>query len=195
MQIFRQSCKMILMMTFLTGIVYPIIITFFAALTMPWNAQGNLILKENTLVGSRLIGQDFHSEKYFWGRPSAVNYSTVPSGASNLGPTSAKLKQEIEQRRFKIAQAHNIQNLSLVPIELICASGSGIDPHISLETAYFQIGRVAKARNMTSNDMQYKILELINNNLDRPLGKLFGLPHVNVLILNLALDEFQKRGE
>ncbi len=177
-------------MTLLTGIIYPLIITFFAALTMPWRAQGSLIDKDNKVIGSKLIGQKFQSKLYFWGRPSAVDYATLPAGASNLGPTSAKLRELIEQRRVKVAQAHNVQDLSLVPIELVCASGSGIDPHISVAAAYFQLERIIKARSITNIDMQNKIRELINRNLDRPIGKFFGLPIVNVLMLNLALDEF-----
>ena len=157
MQNFWQSLKMILFMIVLTGSIYPIIILLVANLTMPWKAQGSLIKKGDNAIGSKLIGQKFNSERYFWGRPSAVNYSTLPSGASNLGPTSAKLRETIQQRRFKIAQAHNIQDLTLVPIGLVCASASGIDPHIKLDIAYFQLERVVQARSMTSEDMKLKI--------------------------------------
>lgn len=193
MQNFRQSFKMILFMTFLTGIIYPIIVLLIANLTMPWNAQGSIILDGNRPRGSRLIGQKFNDNRYFWGRPSAVNYSALPSGASNLGPTSAKLREEIQDRRFKIAEAHNIQDLGSIPIGLICASASGIDPHISLEAAYFQLARVAQARSMTSEDMKLKIQEMIENNSIKPIGRLFGVQHVNVLMLNLALDAFEEQ--
>ncbi|QLH36405.1 MAG: potassium-transporting ATPase subunit C [Parachlamydiaceae bacterium] len=99
------------------------------------------------------------------------------------------------QRRLKIAQAHQIQDLSSVPVELICASGSGIDPHINIETAYFQIPRIMKARSITGDKNKLKIYEMIHNSIDKPVGRLFGIPHVNVLILNLKLDEFQRELE
>lgn len=195
MQYFWHSLKMLIFMILLTGVIYPVILLLMANLTMPWLAQGSIIEKNHKVVGSRLIGQQFTSDSYFWGRPSAVHNSTMPAGASNLGPTSAKLKNEIEQRRIKIAQAHNIQDLSSIPIELLCASGSGIDPHISIDTAYFQLARVARARSMSGEEMEFKIHEMILNNIDKPIGKLFGRPYVNVLALNLALDEFQGQSQ
>lgn len=189
MKLFLQSLKMILFMTLLTGIIYPVTLLLIANLTMPWKAQGSIIKRSEKKIGSKLIGQQFTSDRYFWGRPSAVDYATLPARASNLGPTSAKLQDLIEQRRFKIAQAHNIRDLSLIPIELVCSSGSGVDPHISFNAAYFQLARVAKARSMTVN----KIQEMIHNSVDQPRGKLFGVPYVNVLLLNLALDEYQEQ--
>lgn len=179
-------------MAFLTGIAYPVLILLFTNLTMPSKAQGSIIFKDGMPVGSRLIGQKFISNDYFWGRPSATDYSTLPAGASNLGPTSAKLKKMIDQRRIKFAQTHNIQDLSSIPDELVCASASGIDPHISLSTAFFQLNRVAQTRSMTSNEMRLKIQTMIHDNIDKPIGKFFGEPHVNVLMLNLTLDEFQE---
>lgn len=193
MKIFLQSFKMIILMTLMTGILYPIIILLIANLTMPWKAQGSLIRRDGHVIGSNLIGQKFSSNRYFWGRPSAVNYETLHSGASNLGPTSAKLQQMIQKRRFKMAQAQGIQDLSLVPIELITASASGIDPHISFSAAYFQLARVAKARSMNSENLKLKIEEMIHNNTDKPIGKFFGVPHVNVLMLNLALDQYEEQ--
>lgn len=181
------ALKLLILMAFLTGFVYPMVVLLLANLTMPWKAQGSTLHLDGKLVGSHLIGQQFSDVRYFWPRPSATNYNTLPSAASNLGPTSKKLKEEIDRRRIKLAQAHNIQDLSLVPLELICASGSGLDPHISLGTAYFQVARVAKARNMSKD----KVEEYIQASLDKPLGKLFGAPHVNVLVLNMNLDLYQ----
>lgn len=190
MQSFWQALKLIFFMTLLTGVIYPLIILLSANLTMPWKAQGSIIMLGNKDIGSKLIGQKFSSNRYFWGRPSAVNYATLPSGASDLGPTSAKLKKILEQRRFNVAQVHSKQDLSLVPTELICASCSGIDPHISLGTAYFQIDRILKERYQSNEEMKSKIQEMIYNNMDKPIGRLFGSPNVNVLLLNLALDEY-----
>jgi potassium-transporting ATPase KdpC subunit len=190
---FLQSFKMLLVMAVLTGLIYPLLLVFISHLTMPWAAQGSIVLKNEKAIGSKLIGQQFTSKRYFWSRPSAVNYSTLPAGGSNLGPTSAKLQNIIQQRRIKIAQAHKIQDLSNVPIELVCASASGIDPHISLDTAYFQLARVAEARDLISEALKLEIVGIIQQSLDKPIGKIFGSPHVNVLMLNLALDEFETK--
>ncbi len=195
MQIFWQSLKMVICMTVLTGFIYPLVILMIANLTMPKRAQGSIIYHNEKPIGSKLVGQQFTSDRYFWGRPSTVNYATLPAAASNLGPTSTKLQVLIQKRRFRIAQAHGIQNLSLIPTELICASGSGIDPHISLGTAYFQLARVAKARALNGNAMVLKIEELINNSIDKSYSKLFGERYVNVLMLNLKLDEFAKENK
>lgn len=191
MKILYQSIKMIVLMTLLTGVVYPLSILLIAHLTMPWQAQGSLIYQNDLIVGSQLIGQKFENKRYFWGRPSAVQYDTLPAGASNLGPTSAKLRNLIRMRRIHVAQAHDITDLTSVPVELITASASGIDPHINFNSAYFQINRIAKARSMETH--KQKIEELINLYADKPIGKLFGAPHVNVLMLNLALDHYEKQ--
>lgn len=193
MKIFWQSLKMILFMALVTGFIYPLILLFIANLTMPWKAQGSLLQKDDITIGSKLIGQKFTSNSYFWGRPSAVDYATLPARASNLGPTSARLKEIIQQRRFNLAQIHNIRDLSLVPIEMICSSGSGIDPHISLHAAYFQLERVANARSISTSDenLMQKMQELIESSLDKPAGRFFGVPQVNVLMLNLALDDLE----
>lgn len=181
-------------MTLLTGVFYPLVILLCANLTMPWKAQGSIIKFNNHDIGSKLIGQNFNSKNYFWGRPSALNYTTLPASASNLGPTSAKLKKMLEERRFIVAQAHNIQDLSQVPIELICSSGSGIDPHISFKTAVFQLERVLKERYPSAiADMKLKIEEMIYNSIEKPIGRLFGAPNVNVLLLNLELDAYDKQ--
>lgn len=188
MKLFGTTLKLFIFMILLTGVIYPTILLLVANLTMPWKAQGSLLYEDEKAIGSRCIGQNFTDARYFWGRPSAVDYQTLPAEASNLGPTNSKLKEEIKKRRINLAQTHNVKDLSLVPIELICASGSGIDPHISQRSAYFQVSRVAQARKMSKE----KIEELIYESLDKPIGRLFGVPHVNVLVLNIALDHYQK---
>jgi K+-transporting ATPase ATPase C chain len=189
MKLFWPALKLLLLLTILTGIIYPLSILFIANLTMPQLAQGSLIYKNNRLIGSKLIAQKTNKEIYFWSRPSASDYDALPAMSSNLGPISLKLKKLIEKRRLKIAQTHHVQDLELIPNELVCSSASGLDPHISLNSALFQLERVAKARQIKEE----KIYELIMNNISLPSGKLFGPPIINVLLLNLELDDYGQR--
>ncbi|OJV11684.1 MAG: hypothetical protein BGO14_09195 [Chlamydiales bacterium 38-26] len=177
-------------MTLLLGIIYPYSILYIVNMTMPRRSAGSLIYIDNQLRGSKLIAQKFNQNIYFWPRPSSVDYNTLPAGGSHLGPISARLAKQIQERRRKIAEQHQVNDLSLIPDEMVCASASGIDPHISLTNAYFQLERVAKARSWDSMEMKIKIKQLIYQNLDKPLGRLFGKPYVNVLKLNIALDNF-----
>lgn len=185
MKLYLPTIKLFLLMVFVTAFLYPIGVLIIANLTMPWKARGSLIEVDGKIIGSKLIGQKFSKDQYFWQRPSAVDYNTLPAGASNLGPTSQELKETIKKRAIQIAQAHQIQDPSLVPIELICASASGVDPHISLSTAYFQTNRVSKARGFSRDIIDRFIFESI----DKPVGLFFGVPHVNVLVLNCLLDQ------
>lgn len=178
MNAFKIAVKIFIFMTVLTGIIYPLFITGIAQLTMSKLANGSLIQKGDKTVGSALIAQSMTEDRYFWPRPSAVDYDPMkPSGGSNLGPTSQKLKEAIEERKKRFGED--------APPELLYASGSGLDPHISLETAYFQIPRVAKARSINENQLKNLIHELSGGN---QLGFL-GTRYVNVLLLNQALDE------
>jgi len=192
MKSFWDSLKMLLWMTVLTGLIYPLGILLIVQLSMPKRSNGSLIKLNDQIIGSKLIGQKFESDRYFWPRPSASDYSAYPAKASHLGPTSAKLMKLIQERRFKLAKSHETKDLSTIPIELLCASASGIDPHISKRAAYFQIARVINARGM-SDSMKLEIEELISKNLDKPIGRFFGEPCVNVFMLNLALDAFEKQ--
>ncbi len=135
---------MLFVMILLSGIIYPIIITITGQLFFNFRANGSIIKIENVKIGSSLIGQSFTGDKYFWGRPSAGGYSTVPSGASNLSPTSAKLTENYEKQKKLFGDKNNI------PVDLLFSSGSGLDPHMSPESAYFQVERIAKARNRIS---------------------------------------------
>lgn len=174
-----KNFRMFLWMTFLTGVIYPMLITGIVKLTMKAKADGSFITSKKGLIGSQLIAQKFESDKYFWGRPSAIDYNPLPSGGSNLGPTSAVLKKAVEARKEKYSGKDK------VPSELLFASGSGLDPHITPLAAYFQLNRVAKARGMNEE----KIKKLIDDQVIRkPLGFL-GEDCVNVLILNKTLDE------
>ena len=178
------NVRMFLWMTFLTGMLYPLLITGIAQLTMKQKADGDFMTVNEKTVGARLIAQKFESDRYFWARPSATDYNPLPSGGSNLGPTSAALKKAVEERQAKILKAHPVDK-NQIPAELLFASGSGLDPHISIPAAYFQLERVAKSRGVESKDIQDLIDRMM---IRRGLGFL-GEACINVLMLNQALDE------
>lgn len=186
-----NNLRMFLWMSFLTGIAYPSLITVIAQLTMYQKANGNFININGKTIGALLIGQKFESDKYIWPRPSAVDYNPLPSGGSNLGPTSAVLKKVVEDRKAKILKVYNLTEKDKIPSELLFASGSGLDPHISPATARFQISRVIKARGWDEAVYNEKITKLIHDLTEHRRFHLFGPPCVNVLKLNLALDELR----
>jgi potassium-transporting ATPase KdpC subunit len=164
---------MFLLMVCLTGIVYPLAVWIVAQTFMKDKADGSFIGSK----GSKLIAQKFTSERYFWPRPSSCDYNPLPSGASNLGPISPALKKQVDERR---AMYHTAD----VPADLLFATGSGLDPHISPHGAYFQIDRISLARGIKKE----ALTALVKAHIE---WSLFGRPCVNVLILNLALDELQ----
>ena len=191
----RPALVFLLAFTIITGLVYPLIMTGVAEAIFPYQAHGSLIEKDGKVVGSELIGQEFSSDRYFHSRPSAtlgpdptdpskttsVPYNAANSGGSNLGPTSKALIDRVTADVAKLKQ----QNPSAqVPIDLVTTSGSGLDPDISPEAAYFQVPRIAKARNLSEITLRQLIADHIEA---RTLG-LLGEPRVNVLALNLALD-------
>lgn len=192
----RPAIVILLALTLITGLVYPLAIAGIAELVFPDRAQGSLIERDGKVVGSALIGQEFTSDKYFHGRPSATTapdpkdasktipapYNAANSGASNLGPSNKALVDRVQADLDKL---HKENPSTPVPIDLVTTSASGLDPDISPEAAYFQASRVAKARNLTEN----RVRQLVSDHIeDRFLGFL-GEPHVNVLQLNLALDQ------
>jgi len=184
------SLKMLLLMTLLTGILYPLAITAFSKLVFPSQSNGSLIKVNGKVVGSKLIGQKFDSVAYFWPRPSAVDYNPLPSGASNYGPTNAKLQKQISERRKDLINKNGLTQNSVISSEMLMASASGLDPHISPEAVYLQVDRVAKARNFNQNQRQ-QMLKIIDNLIEEPQFDLFGQTRVNVLLLNLEINSIR----
>lgn len=175
-------------LTLVTGVAYPVLVTMFAQALFPYQANGSVIEKENRAVGSVLIGQTFDSPGYFWGRPSATTptYNAGSSTGSNLGPTNSALLDAVRERTEMIRQAHPGQ-VGPVPLDLVTASASGLDPHISPAAAEYQVARVARARGLTEDRVRQVVAEQIQL---RTLGVL-GEPRVNVLRLNLTLDDIR----
>jgi potassium-transporting ATPase KdpC subunit len=195
----RPAIILLLALTVITGLAYPLAITAVAGAIFPKQAEGSLIERDGKVVGSALIGQEFKSDKYFHGRPSATlapdpndSTKTVPapynaanSGGSNLGPTSKALNDRVKEDVEKL----KAENPSMpVPIDLVTTSASGLDPDISPEGALFQVPRVAKARGLSED----RLRELVAENTQGRLVGLLGEPRVNVLALNLALDAASK---
>jgi len=174
-----QSLRTYIVLTLLTGIIYPLAMTGIAQLLFPRQANGSRIIENGKLLGSDLIVQKFESPRYFWPRPSAGDYATVASGASNKGPTSADLKKSIDERRAKFGND--------APVDLLTASGSGLDPDITPEAARSQIPRVAAARNISIQ----QIVALVDQVTEQPQFGFLGEPRVNVVRLNRALDQFR----
>lgn len=185
----RASLITLAFFTILTGLVYPVAVTGIAQWIFPHQANGSLILRDNQPIGSELIGQSFTDPKYFWSRPSATvphPYNAAASSGSNLGPTNPALVQAV-QERVNALQAADPNNRLPIPVDLVTTSSSGLDPHISVAAAYYQVPRVARARNLSEEQVSYVVEQLIQG---RQLG-LLGEPRVNVLTLNMALDGLQ----
>ncbi len=189
-KLLRQSFVLLLLMTVITGVLYPLAATGLTQLIFPRQANGSLILKDGKPVGSALIGQSFTDPKYFWGRPSATSpnaYNASASSGSNQGPTNPALTDAVKQR-IAALRAADPGNIAPVPVDLVTASGSGLDPQISPAAAQYQVARVARARGLSTSQVQALVNEYTSG---RQLGVL-GEPRVNVLKLNLALDAPQR---
>jgi K+-transporting ATPase ATPase C chain len=196
----RPAIFILVLLTLITGLAYPLAMTGIAGVLFPRQAAGSLIERDGKVVGSALIGQEFKDDKYFHGRPSATSapdpadstktvpapYNAANSGGSNLGPTSKALNDRVREDVEKL-KAENPN--AAIPVDLVTTSGSGLDPDISPEAALFQAPRVARARNMPED----RVRQLVTENTAGRLGGLLGEPRVNVLALNLALDAAASR--
>jgi potassium-transporting ATPase KdpC subunit len=196
----RPAIVLLVALTLITGLAYPFAITGIARVAFPYQAQGSLVERDGKVIGSALIGQEFASERYFHGRPSATvapdpndatktvpaPYNAANSGGSNLGPTNRTLIERVQADLEKLKQENPS---TVVPIDLVTTSASGLDPHITPATALFQVARVAKARNLAEE----RVRQLVQQHTEGRLFGLLGEPRVNVLALNLALDSASSR--
>jgi len=183
----RASIVVVGLLTLLTGVVYPLATTGLAQLIFPRQANGSLIARDGQILGSELIGQPFSDPRYFWGRPSATGpfpYNAAASSGSNLGPTNPTLEEAVKAR-VEALQAVDPGNIQPIPVDLVTASGSGLDPHISVAAALYQVPRVARERSLS----EAQILALVDEHTEGRQFGFLGEPRVNVLRLNLALDE------
>lgn len=180
----RPACVLLLAFTVLCGAAYPALVTVTAKLLFPAKAEGSLVMRDGKAVGSALLGQPFSSPKYFWGRPSATTppQGGLQSGGSNLGPLNPGLSKAARERAEALARAH--PGVKTFPVELLTASASGLDPHISLSAARMQVPRVARARGMKEAALH----GLLEQHTEGDTLRLVEEPYVNVLLLNLALD-------
>jgi len=182
----RAAIVSLVALTVITGVVYPLIVTGIAQVAFPWQANGSLIVKDGKVIGSALIGQPFDDPKYFWGRPSATTpyaYNASSSSGSNLSPTNPDLVKAV-QGRVDALRAADPGNTAPVPVDLVTASGSGLDPDISPAAALYQVPRVARVRQLDPE----RVRELVAQHTKGRTFGVLGEPRVNVLALNLALD-------
>ena len=187
----RPALTLFVLLSVMTGLIYPLLVTGISQALFPAEAAGSLILREGKPVGSRLIGQNFTDPKYFWGRPSAMGpypNNAAASSGSNLGPLNPALKEAVEARVKALREA-DPGNTAPIPVDLVTASASGLDPQISPAAAAYQIARVARVRGLPPDAVRTLVAQQTE---DRQWGVL-GEPRVNVLELNLALDHLQSR--
>jgi K+-transporting ATPase ATPase C chain len=185
----RPLLVLFALLTVLTGLVYPLAVTGIGKAVFPNQVSGSLVVRDGKAVGSSLIGQSFQEPKYFWGRMSATSpmpNNATASGGSNLGPTNPALIEAV-RGRIDALKAADPDNSLPIPVDLVTASGSGVDPHVSPAAALYQVGRVARARHLDAD----KVRQLVMDHVETPQWGIFGEARVNVLLLNLDLDRAQ----
>jgi potassium-transporting ATPase KdpC subunit len=187
-KIILQSLSVLFMMTVLTGVIYPLFITLIGQVIFSNQSNGSLIIKDGNIIGSELLGQNFADSIYFQSRPSTINNNPLPSGASNLGLSSALLKDQVNTRKLEFRKNNLLSDSIVIPSEMLFASGSGVDPHISVQAAKLQINRIIKSRNL-STDKSKLLYNLVDSLTEYPQFGVLGNQVVNVLSLNLKLDE------
>jgi K+-transporting ATPase ATPase C chain len=187
MRLLRTALLMLALLTFLTGVVYPLFVTAIAQVLFPAQANGSLLGEPERPLGSTLIGQANDDPRYFQPRPSATGYGTLPSGGSNLGPTSKTLAEQVARRAEDFRVANDLSDDLPVPVDMLFASASGLDPHISPAAARLQVPRVADARGLDET----RVAMLVEEFVEGPQFGILGEPRVNVLLLNIALDRLQ----
>ena len=188
----RPAISILVLFTVITGVIYPFAVTGVSQIAMPNLANGSLIIRDGKIIGSELIGQPFAAPEYFWSRPSATSakpYDAAGSGGSNLGPTNPALIDAIKSRveTLRAGESKASGSTTAIPVDLVTASGSGLDPHISAAAAEYQVARVAAARKLTVEQVR----TLVSKNTEMPLLGFIGEARVNVLRLNLALNELK----
>jgi potassium-transporting ATPase KdpC subunit len=187
---FIIALRLLIVMTFFLGVAYPVFMTLLSKTIFPEKSAGSMIIRNDTIIGSKLIGQKFSSGKYFHSRPSAVDYNPLPSGASNLGLISDTLKKYIRIRKEEFISQNYLEKNAIIPNDIICASGSGLDPNISPESALLQIERIGFNRGFTPEE-KFKLMGLIEKYTEQPQLGFLGDPVINVVQLNLALDNLK----
>jgi K+-transporting ATPase ATPase C chain len=194
MKVLLQAIRQTILWTVITGVAYPVFITVIAQLAFKDQANGSLVLRDGKVIGSALLAQQFQGTNYFWPRPSACSYGTgasglVASGGSNLGPTSGTLQTNVMNNTTAFLSGNNLPTNTPVPADMVFASASGLDPHISPEAAQLQIARVAAARGLSPD----KVTALVEKLKEGSQWGFLGEPRVNVLLLNVALDEMDPK--
>jgi len=186
--IFYTSFKALALFTVLLGIVYPLLVTLVGQLLFYRQSNGSIVLNNNKVVGSMLIGQKFENDKYFTSRPSSIDYNPFPSGGSNLSITDRRLIEDFQTRKKNFINNNSIDKDDAIPSEMLFASGSGVDPHISKLSALMQLNRISAKRNLDKT----KLTAIIDSLSSKRIIGLFGDEYVNVLELNLTLDGLKK---
>jgi K+-transporting ATPase ATPase C chain len=193
-KLITQSIRQTLVWTIIAGGVYPLVITLIAQIAFHDQANGSLVTRDGKVVGSALLAQQFQGSNYFWPRPSACSYGTGPTGisassGSNLGPTSGQLQTNVMNNASAFISGNNLPTNTVVPPDMVFASASGLDPHVSPEAARLQIARVAASRGLS----QDKVTALVEKFIEPPQWGFLGEPRVNVLLLNIALDDLSAK--